>query len=346
LIPGDGIGREVIPAAAEVLAALGLGLRFVEVPAGFEHFRRTGDAIPQETLAEVAAAGVALFGATSSPSGPAAGYRSPILALRRAFDLYANLRPVFSLPGPFSRPGVDLLVVRENTEGLYAGRERREGDTAIAERVITVKGSERIARTAFEQARRQRQAPGPFSIASGVSRTASPSYNARVTIVHKANVLKVTDGLFRETCLRVAGEYPEIPVHEMLVDAMAMRLVRDPENFNLLVTTNLFGDILSDEASALMGGLGVAPSANLGETAAVFEPVHGSAPDIAGQGIANPLGAIFSAVLLLEHIRQGEAAARLARAVFETIRAGLLTPDLGGKATTAEVTRRIVSELG
>ncbi len=325
LIPGDGVGREVIPAAAEVLAALGLGLKFVEAQAGFEHFQRTGNALPDETLAEVEAAGVALFGATSSPSTIVPGYRSPILALRKAFDLYANLRPTFSLPGSFSRPDIDLLIVRENTEGLYAGRERREGDTAIAERVITVHGSERIARMAFVQARKRLQ--------------------SQVTVVHKANVLKVTDGLFRETCLRVAVEYPDLAVNEMLVDAMAMHLVRDPEIFDVIVTTNLFGDILSDEASALMGGLGVAPSANLGERVAVFEPVHGSAPDIAGQGLANPIGAILSAAMLLEHIGQPEAATRVRAAVLETVRADVLTHDLGGSATTKDVTRAVIAYL-
>jgi homoisocitrate dehydrogenase len=325
LIPGDGVGREVIPAAAEVLAALGAGITFREAPAGFEHFQRTGNAIPDETLAEIEAAGVALFGATSSPSKEVPGYRSPILVMRKTFDLYANLRPVFSLPGPFSRPGIDLLIVRENTEGLYAGRERREGDTAIAERVITVRGSERIARAAFEQAQK---------------RTAH-----QLTIVHKANVLKVTDGLFRECCLRVAAEYPEVSVKEMLVDAMAMRLARDPQSFDTIVTTNLFGDILSDEASALMGGLGVAPSANIGTKAAVFEPVHGSAPDIAGQGIANPVGAILSVGMLLEHIGLLDQAARLARAVMETLEAGILTPDLGGTAATSQVTKDIIQRL-
>ncbi len=341
LIPGDGIGREVIPAAAEILAALGLGLRFVEAPAGFVHFQKTGNAIPDETLAEVEAAGVALFGATSSPSTTVPGYRSPILAMRKTFDLYANLRPVFSLPGDFSRPGIDLLVVRENTEGLYAGRERREGDTAIAERVITVKNSERIARTALEQARKRQLSPGLFGLAS----PAQPRSVARLTIVHKANVLKLTDGLFRESALKVAQDYPDVAVDEMLVDAMAMRLIRDPQSFDVLVTTNLFGDILSDEASALMGGLGVAPSANLGSKVAVFEPVHGSAPDIAGQGIANPLGAILSAVMLLYHTGYREAAARLFAAVYRTLQAGIRTPDLNGASTTTEVTRRIIAEL-
>ncbi len=330
LIYGDGVGQEVIPAAAEVLSALGLGLDFVEAYAGFEYFQQCGDAIPDATLAAVADCGVALFGATSSPSTRVEGYRSPILALRRAFDLYANLRPVQSLPGKFSRPDLDLLIVRENTEGLYAGRERLEGDTAIAERVITRRGSTRIAEAAFEQARKRSTARG------------QPS---RVTIVHKANVLKVTDGLFRECALQVAQGYPEIAVTEMLIDAMAMRLVRDPESFDVIVTTNLFGDILSDEASALIGGLGVAPSANLGAQVAVFEPVHGSAPDIAGQGIANPLGAILSAALLLEHIGQAAPAARVRQAVKASIEQNALPRDLGGTATTREVTQAVIRNL-
>ncbi len=330
LINGDGVGQEVIPAAAEVLAALGLGIEFIEAHAGFECFRQCGAAIPDATLAAVAECGVALFGATSSPSTKVDGYRSPILAMRKAFDLYANLRPVQSLPGKFSRPNLDLLIVRENTEGLYAGREKLDGDTAIAERVITRKGSTRIVKMAFEQARKR-------SVVSGRS--------SMVTVVHKANVLKVTDGLFRECALTVAKDYPEIVVKEMLVDAMAMRLVRDPENFDVIVTTNLFGDILSDEASALIGGLGVAPSANIGEKAAVFEPVHGSAPDIAGQGIANPIGAILSAALLLDHSGQGAQADRMRRAVNATIEQGILPRDLGGTASTRDVTRGVVNNL-
>lgn len=325
VVEGDGVGREVIPAAVQVLQALRCGLEFVPAPAGFEHFQATGNAIPDETLQTIAECGVALFGATSSPMTQVAGYRSPILAMRKALDLYANLRPVRSLPGPFSRPGVDLLVVRENTEGLYAGRERSEGDTAIAERVITRRASERIARVAFQAAQKR--------------------HRPRVTLVHKANVLKLTDGLFRETCLRVAGEYPQVTVDEMLVDAMAMRLVRDPERFDVIVTTNLFGDILSDEASALIGGLGVAPSANMGERAAVFEPVHGSAPDIAGKGIANPTGAILSAAMMLDHLGMPEAGSRVRQAVGRVMAAGVWTPDLGGRAMTREVTRAVLAEL-
>jgi homoisocitrate dehydrogenase len=278
----------------------------------------------------VAAADGTLFGATQSPSTVVAGYRSPILALRKQFDLYANLRPAGQLI-PGGRP-VDLLIVRENTEGLYSGREHRDGDTAIAERVITRRASERIARVAFEEARRRI--------------TQDESRSTHVTIVHKANVLKLTDGLFRESCLAVAQDYGDVKVDEMLVDAAAMWLVKDPTRFDVIVTTNLFGDILSDEAAGLVGGLGVAPSANLGAgRVAVFEPVHGSAPDIAGQGIANPVGAILSAAMLLDHLGEPAGAERVRRAVTATIAAGITTPDLGGRGTTAQVTEAICREL-
>ena len=324
-IPGDGVGQEVIPAAVCVLEALHLDLEFVSAPAGFEHFLKSGDAIPPATLETVKACAATLFGATSSPLTRVEGYRSPILALRKALDLYANLRPVQSLPGDFSRAGVDLLIVRENTEGLYAGRERAEGpDTAIAERVITRHASERIARVAFQRAQERRR---------------------HVTIVHKANVLKLSDGLFRETCLAVAREFPEVRTDEMLVDAMAMRLVTHPQNYDVLVTTNLFGDILSDEASALIGGLGVAPSANLGAAHAVFEPVHGSAPDIRGQGIANPIGAILSAALLLDYLQLPGAGTQIRKAVNRVLEQGVRMRDLGGTATTGELTHAILAEL-
>jgi homoisocitrate dehydrogenase len=330
LIPGDGVGQEVIPAAARVLAAIRPDLSFVQADAGWDCFERCGTALPEATVAAVAAADATMFGATQSPSTVVAGYRSPILALRKRFDLYANLRPTATLlPG---QPKVDLLIVRENTEGLYSGRERRDGDTAIAERVITRAASERIARTAFEQARRRS--------------TLHPARSPRVTIVHKANVLKLTDGLFRECCLAVADEYPDVVVDEMLVDAAAMWLVKAPARFDVIVTTNLFGDILSDLAAGLVGGLGVAPSANVGAgQVAVFEPVHGSAPDIAGRGLANPIGAILSAALLLEHLGDGESAGRVARAVAETVAAGIFTADLSGTANTREVTDAICQRL-
>ncbi len=324
LIEGDGIGREVVPAAVQVLKATGVALRFVEAEAGWDCFQRTGAALPDETLALVRESDATFFGAVSSPLHRVEGYRSPIVALRRALDLYANLRPVYSMPVSSSRDGVDMLIVRENSEGLYSGRERREGDTVFAERVITRAGSERIARVACEQATRRRK---------------------RLTIVHKANVLRESDGLFREAALQVAGEYPELMVDEMLVDAAAMRLVMDPERFDVIVTTNLFGDILSDEAAGLVGGLGLAPSANVGERHGVFEPVHGSAPDIAGKGIANPTAAVLAASMLLEHLGEADAAARVRQAAIETLRQGPRTPDLGGDAGTEDVARAIVGRL-
>lgn len=325
VIPGDGVGQEVIPAAVRVLQALQLPLEFTSAGAGFEHFQKSGDAIPEATLAAVKACDATLFGATSSPMTRVEGYRSPILALRKALDLYANLRPVQSLPASFSRRNVDILLVRENTEGLYAGRERAEDDdTMIAERVITRRASERIARIAFQQARARRK---------------------QVTIVHKANVLKLTDGLFREMCFAVAQEFSDVTAKEMLVDAMAMRLIQDPQNFDVIVTTNLFGDILSDEASALIGGLGVAPSGNIGTSNAVFEPVHGSAPDILGKGIANPIGAILSSAMMLDYLKLNDAARAVRDAVNHTLEHHILTRDLGGTATTDQVTQAVIEAL-
>jgi homoisocitrate dehydrogenase len=355
LIPGDGVGQEVIPAAAQVMSVVMPGLQFIEADAGWDCFLRTGTALPDATVDAVAAADGALFGATQSPNEVVAGYRSPILALRKRFDLYANLRPTTSLLP--DGPQLDFLIVRENTEGLYAGRERSEGDnTAIAERVITRQASERIARVAFEQARaraanRKLQMANPQSttpaLPQGPERSPGASIrNPQLTVVHKANVLKLTDGLFRQVCLTVAKEYPDVTVKEMLVDAAAMWLVKDPNRFDVIVTTNLFGDILSDEASGLIGGLGVAPSANVGAgRVAVCEPVHGSAPDIAGKGIANPVGAILSAAMLFDHWGEAAHGDRVRRAVAETVAAGIVTPDLGGRATTTQVTEAILKRL-
>lgn len=333
LIPGDGIGQEVVPAAADVLQALKPQFEFRYADAGFECFERRGTPLPDETLHCIEQSDATLFGATSTPSTKVEGYRSTVQQLRKRFDLYANLRPTQSLPGAFSRQDINLLIVRENTEDLYAGRERREdnGDTAISERVITRRASERIFRVAFEQARMRkarRHCPG------------------MVTIVHKANILKETDGLFREIGLAVAKEYPEIQCNELLVDAMAMRLVKDPEHFDVIVTTNLFGDILSDEAAGLVGGLGVAPSGNIGDQTAIFEPVHGSAPDIAGKGVANPMGAILSAAMMLDYLHLLDDARRLRNAVYNVIRRGIRTRDIGGSANTRQVTDAIIAELG
>jgi homoisocitrate dehydrogenase len=324
VIPGDGIGREVIPAAVQVLEATGVPLEWVPLEAGWDCFRRRGTALPEETLAGLRTCRAALFGAVSSPLASAPGYRSPIVQLRQAFDLYANLRPVRSLPG--TRPGIDLLIVRENTEGLYAGRERLEdgGATAIAERVITRRASERIGRLACQLAQARR---------------------GLVTVVHKANILRETCGLFRRAVLEVAAEFPGLQVEEMLVDTAALRLIQSPERFDVLVTTNLFGDILSDEAAALVGGLGLAPSGNVGVAFGVFEPVHGSAPDIAGKGVANPLAAVLAAGMMLDFLGESRAATRVRKAVEETLSFGPRTPDLGGHATTDELTAYLVKAI-
>lgn len=290
VISGDGIGQEVVPEAVVVLQATGLPLQFVEAQAGWTCFQSHGTSLPDETLALAGEADAILFGAVASPSHPVPGYRSPIVALRRAMDLYANIRPVRaegqlqtgnrgSQPPLPAASAVDLVVVRENTEGLYAGQESSDGETAIAKRIITRRASERIARTAYELARSRARDARSASSTSGPATNPRP----RVTIVHKANVLRETCGLFRSVALGVAEEYRDIITDELLVDNAALQLVQHPERFDVIVTTNLFGDILSDVASYWGGGLGMATSANIGTRCALFEPVHGAAPDIVGR---------------------------------------------------------------
>lgn len=340
IIPGDGIGPEVMSAAQRVIDALLLDVTIHHAQAGWETFQQTGTALPDATLSAAQQADAVFFGAVASPSHPVEGYRSPIVALRRALDLYANIRPTSNagLPAAAGLPPVDLVVVRENTEGLYAGRERLEDDgaTAIAERVITRHSTERIVRTAFE-----------------LARTRNPN-GARVTLVHKANVLRVSDGLFRTVALDVASRYPDVALRELLVDTAAMHLARSPEQFDVVVTTNLFGDILSDVACIHGGGLGLASSANLGDQRALFEPVHGAAPDIAGQGIANPLAAFGCVALWLEWDADRDkdagsttrqVAARLRRAIRTTLQDGPHPPDLGGTATTDDVTAAVIERF-
>jgi homoisocitrate dehydrogenase len=328
-IPGDGAGQEVIPIAVDVLRAALPGLAIVEAEAGWETFQRTGLALPPETLETARACGAVLFGAVASPSHPVVGYRSPIIALRRELNVYANLRPLHSWPVAGAHPGLDLLVVRENTEGLYAGHERREEDRAISERIITHEGTARVARVACR-------------LAAQLGR--------RLTIVHKANVLRVGDGLWRETCLAVASEFPQVETEEGLVDSVAYHLVRDPGRYQMLLCPNLYGDILSDLAAALGGGLGMAPSLSLGERFAIAEPVHGAAPDIAGQGIANPLGAILSAALMARHWwGRPEVADAIESAVANTLASGVLPPDMAapGQPTvsTQEVGQAVLVRL-
>jgi homoisocitrate dehydrogenase len=324
-IPGDGIGREVIPAVADILRPLLPRARFVEAEAGFGAYEQHGMPLPDATLDACRDADAILFGAVTTPPD-IPDYRSPILRLRKELGLAANLRPVRSLPIPASRPGVDLLIVRENSEGLYSGIEEMsdDGERATTLRVITGEASRRVAHTACRLARTRR---------------------GHCTVVHKANVLRQTDGLFRRAVREVAAEYPDVTLDELLVDTAALRLAQQPEAFDVLVTTNLFGDILSDLAAAHIGGLGVAASANVGGGTGLFEPVHGSAPDIAGRGIANPTATLLASVLMLRHLGEDNAAARLERATEATLAAGIRTPDLGGAATMADVCRAVSAAL-
>lgn len=286
VIPGDGIGREVVPVAVDVLLRLLPDLRVEEADAGWDCFQRQGTSVPDVTYERLRECGAGLFGAVSSPSYKVEGYRSAILSLRQTLALNLNLRPVRSHPIVSPRAGIDLMVLRENSEGLYSGREHWESEgVAIAERVISRTACERLAAGAAELARLR--------------------HARRITLVHKANVLPLTCGLFRDTCRdRLAEDGWSDVLDERLVDVAALQLVERPEAFDLIVTTNLFGDILSDLASHWGGGLGLAPSLNLGNGIALAEPVHGSAPDIVGTGRANPLAAILSAGMLLRHFWQ------------------------------------------
>ncbi|PAV20739.1 mitochondrial NAD-homo-isocitrate dehydrogenase [Pyrrhoderma noxium] len=336
LLPADGIGHEVIPAAKQAIEALGSSIpkpEFIPLNAGFDYFTRHGVALPEETVQVLKnECNAALFGAVSSPSRRVAGYSSPIVALRKELDLYANIRPVTSVAAnPGDKPDVDLVVVRENTECLYIKQEERsdgpKGREARATRLITEYASTRIGRAAFDIAlNRPRK---------------------HLTIIHKSNVLSVTDGLFRESVRAVPaaskGKYDNVVVAEQLVDSAVYRLFREPQVFDVMVAPNLYGDIISDAAAALVGSLGLIPSINAGDSFVMGEPVHGSAPDIAGKGIANPLAAIRSAALMLRTLGYGEGATRIECAVDEVIREGrYLTPDLGGKASTEEVTEAVL----
>jgi 3-isopropylmalate dehydrogenase len=330
VIPGDGIGPEVVQAALRVLEALqdavkGLRLEFIEVEAGDVALRKYGKALPEDTLRVVAEESSACL---KGPVGESAA--DVIVKLRLLLDLYANVRPFKSYPGaPSLRPDVDFVIVRENTEDVYKGWELEvvPGEAAICLRPITRRSSIRIAEYAFKLAEER-------------------GGRRKVTAVHKANVMRVTDGLFSKACREVASRHPSVGFEEMYVDACAMQLVRRPEEFDVIVTTNMFGDILSDEAAAVVGGLGLAPAANIGAGRAIFEPVHGSAPKHAGKGVANPCATILAAKMMLEWLGEREAAARLEGAVREALRAGQhLTPDLGGRSSTMELAEDIARRL-
>ena len=326
LIPGDGIGPEVTESVVEVIAAAGVDIAWLAAESGAEALSKYGSAMPDATLDLVRKHRVALKGPITTPIGE--GFRSANVALRSALDLYSCLRPVKSIPGIETRyDEVDLVIVRENTEDLYAGIEHMIAP-GVAEsiKVITEAGSTRIARSAFEYARAEKR--------------------RRITAVHKANIMKITDGLFLDCVRKVREEYPEIDYDEKIVDAVSMMLVRDPNEFDMILTENLYGDILSDLCAGLVGGLGLVPGANLGDTVAVFEAVHGSAPDIAGLDRANPSALLFSALLMLRHIGERSAADRIDAALMSALRIpATRTRDLGGALGTRDFTKAVIAGL-
>ncbi|AEG15250.1 isocitrate dehydrogenase, NAD-dependent [Desulfofundulus kuznetsovii DSM 6115] len=326
LIPGDGVGPEIAQAARRVIDASGTNIEWEVVEAGEALIPQYGTPLPGYVLDSIRRNRVALKGPITTPVG--GGFRSVNVTLRQELNLYANVRPARTLPGIVTRyQNVDLVVVRENTEDLYAGIEHRVGtDAAESIKIITRQASERIARFAFELARKQGR--------------------KKVTAVHKANIMKLTDGLFLECARKVAREYPDIVFEDMIVDAMCMKLVQAPENYDVLVLPNLYGDIVSDLCAGLVGGLGVAPGANIGHEVAVFEPVHGSAPKHAGKNRINPLAMILSGIMMLQHLGEDEAANRIYEAVLAVLREGkALTYDLGGSAGTSDMADAIISKM-
>ena len=317
LIPGDGIGPEVTEAVVRILKAAGVSIDWDTQMAGVLAFERTGQALPVELIDSIRRNKVALKGPVTTPIGQ--GFTSVNVGLRKALDLYSNLRPVWNLPGVAARfQGVDLIIVRENTEDLYTGLEHEVVPGVVESlKIITEKASTRIAQFAFTYATRHGR--------------------KRVTAIHKANIMKLSDGLFIDSCRRVAREHTDILYDERIVDAACMHLVMNPSQFDVLVLPNLYGDIVSDLCAGLVGGLGVVGAANLGLEFAVFEAVHGSAPDIAGKGLANPTALLLSAVMMLRHIDEGPAAERIMQTLGTVLTAGApRTRDLGGSASTME----------
>ena len=320
VIPGDGIGKEVMGATLHILDASDIEFEFMFADAGDEYAEKTGIPLPQETIDIVKQSQACLFGAAGESAADV------IVKLRRELDLYVNLRPVKAYPGIKCIDDVDFVIVRENTEGLYSGIEEYTEDGATAFRVITNKASERICRFAFEYAEK--------------------TGRKKVTAVHKANVLKKTDGIFKNNFYKVAEEFTKIETDDKYVDATAMFLITNPNMFDIIVTTNLFGDILSDEGAGLVGGLGLIPSANIGENQGLFEPVHGSAPGLAGKGIANPSAMILSAVMMLDYIDENEEARKLEKALITVLSENkVVTADLGGNATTMEMATEIKAKF-
>jgi len=324
VIGGDGIGNDVIDAGLKLLSHVNLDFDYSYAEAGYDCYLKNGTSIPQKTIEVCRDADATFFGAVSSPPD-IPDYKSAIVTLRKELDLFVNVRPIKSLPVEISRPNIDIVMMRENTEGMYKGIEREENGVAIAERHISEKASRRLAEFTYKYARENNR--------------------KRVTVVHKANVLRKTCGLFRRTVLSVSENFPDIETEEVIVDAMAMRLIKEPERFDVVVTTNLFGDILSDEASQLVGGLGIAPSGNIGEKKGLFEPVHGSAPKYAGKDIANPTATFLSAAMMLDFLGEKKEADRIRNSIFKTFAEGKRTKDLGGNLGTLAFTEAVINNL-
>lgn len=323
VIPGDGIGPEVMDAAVYVIENVGVKINREIVNAGASVLKEKGTVLPKEVLDSIARNKVVLKGPITTPVG--SGFRSINVELRKRFNLYANVRPVVSIPGVNSRySGIDVIIVRENTQGLYTGIEYMTDDnTGHAVKLITREASEKIMRFAFEYG--------------------ANNNRKKVTCVHKANIMKLTDGLFLKLAREVAEEYPEIEYEELIVDNACMQMVMRPESFDVLVMPNLYGDIMSDMCAGLVGGLGLVPSANIGNDMAIFEAVHGSAPDIAGKGIANPTALMLTSAMMLDYLGEKEKANTIRQAVFKVIKESIwVTPDLGGQASTMDMARAVV----
>jgi isocitrate dehydrogenase (NAD+) len=326
LIPGDGIGPEIVAATVRVIEATGVDIEWETQILGAQALEKYGETLPESSIEAMRRNKISLKGPIMTPVGK--GFTSVNVGLRRALDLYANLRPVKALPNvPCRYPELDLVIVRENTEGLYSGLEHIVVPGVVESlRIVTEKASTRIARFAFDYARSHGR--------------------KKITAVHKANIMKISDGLFLECFYKIAKEYPDIEADDKIIDNCSMQLVMRPEQFDVLVMENLFGDIVSDLCAGLIGGLGLAPGANIGELGAVFEAVHGSAPDIAGQGIANPTALMLSAIQMLRFIDEKDAADRFEAALFMVFEEGRsITKDLGGTARTAEFANAIIDKL-
>lgn len=331
LIPGDGIGSEITKSVTTIIEEAGAEIEWIEKKAGQVAYEDTGNPLPEETIEAIEEHRVLLKGPLTTPVG--SGFRSVNVALRQKFNLYSNVRPAHTLPSIESAfRDVDMVLFRENTQGLYIGKEQwvdeSDGEKhAESIAVVTEEASEKIIRAAFNYAVKNDR--------------------KKVTLVHKANILKLTTGLFLEVGKRVAKDYPDIEFQDLIVDNMAMQMVMRPQQFDVIVTTNLFGDILSDLASGLVGGLGVTGAANFGDDAAMFEAVHGSAPDIVGKNIANPLALLFSSLMMLEHIDQKPVAENIRKAIYKTLveKKVYCTPDIGGEGTTSTFTQAVVDNI-